>query len=121
MARIFRDRGAEVREASSAAEALHALDEFRPAVLISDIGMPGTDGYELIRRVRLREDDHGGATPAIALTAFARSEDRVRALRAGYQLHLSKPVTPADLTAAVANLCKTHAVRRPEAAGEARG
>jgi signal transduction histidine kinase/CheY-like chemotaxis protein len=111
LARVFRDRGAEVRVAGSAAEGLAALGEFRPAVLVSDIGMPGTDGYELIRHVRELGDAAGGATPAIALTAFARSEDRTRALRAGYQLHLAKPVSTAELIAAVDSLRHLRAVR----------
>ncbi len=66
--------------------------------------MPGIDGYELIRRIRARGPDHGGDVPAMALTAFARSEDRMRALAAGYQTHITKPVEPIDLVFAVANL-----------------
>ncbi len=73
-------------------------------VLVFDIGMPGEDGYWLIRRVRALPAERGGGTPAVALTAYARTEDRVRALTAGYQVHLAKPVEPAELIAAVASL-----------------
>ncbi len=96
--------GARVRTSASAREALEALDEFRPDVLICDIGMPGEDGYWLMRSVRARSIAQGGGVPAIALTAYARPEDRARALEAGYQLHVPKPVLPGDLLAAVAGL-----------------
>jgi CheY-like chemotaxis protein len=82
--------GAEVVTAGSAREALATLEEARPDLLISDIGMPGEDGYELIRKVRALPAGRGGKMPAIALTAYARTEDRLRALRAGYQMHISK-------------------------------
>jgi len=70
-------------------------------VLITDIGMPGADGYELLRRVRELGPARGGRVPAIALTAFARSEDRTRALRSGFMVHVSKPVDPSELVATV--------------------
>jgi CheY-like chemotaxis protein len=73
-------------------------------MMVSDIGMPGEDGYELIRKVRALPPHFGGDTPAVALTAFARSEDRQRALRAGYQLHISKPVEPLELLTVCASL-----------------
>jgi CheY-like chemotaxis protein len=76
----------------------------RPDMIVSDIGMPGEDGYDFIRRVRALAADEGGRTPAAALTAFARAEDRTRALRAGYQTHVAKPVEPTELTAVVASL-----------------
>jgi len=95
--------GAEVVEASSAAEALEAMRTAGPDLLISDIGMPEVDGYELIRRVRSLSDDHGGGIPAIALTAYARVEDRMQALRAGYQMHVPKPVELAELVAVAAS------------------
>ncbi len=76
----------------------------RPDVLVSDIGMPEVDGYRLILEVRRLPDDQGGNTPAAALTAFARSEDRRRALMAGYESHIAKPVEPAELIAVVASL-----------------
>ncbi len=72
--------------------------------MISDIGMPGQDGYSLIRRVRALPPDQGGATPAVALTAYARAEDRVRAVLAGFHHHVVKPVEPSELIAVVASL-----------------
>ncbi|HEU0173055.1 MAG TPA: chemotaxis protein CheB [Blastocatellia bacterium] len=101
---ILMDYEAEVRPCASAAEALQALDEWRPDVLVSDIGMPGEDGYELIRKIRAREPERGGLIPALALTAYARVEDALRAIKAGYQAHIPKPVEPAELATAVANL-----------------
>lgn len=95
---------AEVTIASSGHEALQLLNESQPDVLVSDISMPEMDGYELIRKVRAVNDLHGRSLPAAALTAFARSEDRHRALLAGFQSHLSKPVEPAELIAVVASL-----------------
>jgi PAS domain S-box-containing protein len=97
--------GAKVVEASSAADALTMLGRRRPDVLLSDIGMPGTDGYELLRQIRTRPDERERNVPAIALTAFARSEDRRRALLAGYQSHLAKPVDAVDLIVEIASLC----------------
>jgi PAS domain S-box-containing protein len=96
--------GAEVVTAGSAREALATLQEMRPDLLISDIGMPGEDGYELIRKVRALPAARGGEIPAIALTAYARTEDRLRALRAGYQMHIVKPVELAELVAVMASL-----------------
>jgi PAS domain S-box-containing protein len=104
--RVLADCGGEVAVAASAEEALEALAAFRPQVLLCDIGMPGTDGYELLRRVRGQPDAQLARIPAIALTAFARSEDRTRALRAGFQVHLSKPVEPAELVATVASVAR---------------
>ena len=95
---------AEVRDCASAAEALQILDEWRPDVLVSDIGMPFVDGYELMRKVRAREPERGGLIPALALTAYARPEDARRALEAGYQAHVPKPADPDELATAVANL-----------------
>lgn len=96
--------GARVRTAGSAAAALELLRERCPHVLLSDIAMPGEDGYGLIRQVRALPVDAGGAVPAVALTALARSEDRTRSLLAGFNLHLAKPVDPAELLAVVANV-----------------
>jgi CheY-like chemotaxis protein len=73
-------------------------------VILSDIGMPNEDGYELIRQIRTLPPESGGKTPAIALTAYARVEDRLQALRAGYQLHVPKPVVLAELVALIASL-----------------
>jgi CheY-like chemotaxis protein/two-component sensor histidine kinase len=102
--RLLADCGAEVETAGSARDALAAFTRRPPDLLLSDIGMPEQDGYELIRRVRQLGRDQGGRVPAIALTAFARSEDRTRALMAGYQLHIPKPVEAPELLASVAAL-----------------
>ncbi len=96
--------GAEVTAASSAGEALEAMRESSFDVLISDIEMPDEDGYTLIRKVRARPASRGGQIPAAALTAYARSEDRMRALVAGFQIHVPKPVEPAELVTVVASL-----------------
>jgi signal transduction histidine kinase/ActR/RegA family two-component response regulator len=95
---------AEVRACASAAEALQALDEWRPDVLVADIAMPFEDGYELMRKVRAREPERGGLIPALALTAYTRANDARRAIKAGYQAHVPKPVEPAELAMVVANL-----------------
>jgi len=100
---ILTSYGAEVRDCASAAEAIQILDEWSPDVLVSDIGMPFEDGYELMRKVRAREPERGGLIPALALTAYARAEDAQRALEAGYQAHIPKPVDPGELAMAVAN------------------
>ncbi len=96
--------GATVCLAAAAVEALERLPEFRPDVLVSDIGMPVVDGYTLIRQIRELGEDEGGRTPAIALTAYAGREDARRAFDAGYQLHVPKPVDPGELAARVASL-----------------
>ncbi len=96
--------GAEVTTAASVQEALEALKAARPEIMISDIGMPDEDGYELIKRVRALAAEDGGRVPAIALTAYARTEDRLRALRAGYQMHVTKPVDLPELVAVMASL-----------------
>jgi CheY-like chemotaxis protein len=98
--RVLEDYGAEVVTVSSADEGLALLDEQRFDVLISDIGMPRKDGYQFIVDVRRR----GLRLPAAALTAFARSEDRTRALLSGYQAHVTKPVEPAELLATIVSL-----------------
>ena len=98
--------GAEVKACGSAGEALTALPQWRPDVLMSDIGMPFEDGYDLIHKVRALTEEHGGRVPAAALTAYAREEDRKRAIAEGYQLHVAKPASSADLVAAVATLAK---------------
>ncbi|HEX8145485.1 MAG TPA: PAS domain S-box protein [Pyrinomonadaceae bacterium] len=96
--------GATVTTASSAEEAFDLLTHQRPDVLISDIGMPGADGYDFIKKVRSLSAERGGKIPAIALTAYARAEDRLQVLRAGYQMHVAKPVELTELVAIVANL-----------------
>ena len=102
--RVLEDCAAEVITAGTVDEALVLVEAQKPDVLISDIGMPDADGFELLRRVRALGPDRGGKVPAIALTAFARSEDRTRALRAGFLVHVSKPVDPSELVATVASV-----------------
>jgi len=104
IAEVLAGHGAEVRACRSAAEALEALAERAADALLADIAMPEADGYELIRRVRALPG-RGGALPAVALTAYARAEDRDRSLAAGFQVHLAKPVAPAQLVASVQRLC----------------
>jgi CheY-like chemotaxis protein len=102
--RVLEQCGARVLLAASASEGLESVRRDRPHMIISDIGMPVEDGYTFIQQVRRLPPDQGGRTPAAALTAFARAEDRTRALRAGYQTHVAKPVEPMELTAVVASL-----------------
>jgi len=102
--RLLERCDAVVTTAASAAEAFGRLQAERPDVLVSDIGMPVEDGYALIRRVRALGAELGGNVPAVALTAYARSEDRMRAVLAGYQMHVAKPVEPAELITMVASL-----------------
>jgi signal transduction histidine kinase/ActR/RegA family two-component response regulator len=97
---------AKVTTASSVSEALQKLQMLRPDVLLSDLGMPGEDGYSLITKVRALPKGKGGRTPAAALTAYARVEDRMKVLRSGFQIHLPKPVEPAELVAVVASLAR---------------
>jgi PAS domain S-box-containing protein len=98
--------GATVSVAGSAAEAVEALMAQTPDILISDIGMPGVDGYDLIRQVRRLPATNGGKIPAIALTAYTRTEDRLQALRAGYDMHVPKPVELAELVAVAASVVR---------------
>jgi len=106
---VFQQYGGQVILAQSAAEAIAAVARERPDVLVSDISMPGEDGYSLIQKVRALSSAQGGQTPAIALTAYARVEDCQRALAAGFQMHVAKPVNPDELVATVAKLagCRT--------------
>jgi CheY-like chemotaxis protein len=99
--RILSERGAEVTACASAAEALSAIERIAPDVLVSDIGMPGKDGYELIRKVRMLGEPIGRVA-AVALTAFSRLDDRTQALLAGFQTHLSKPVDAHELILTIA-------------------
>ena len=102
--RVLADCDADVLTAGTADEALLVIERERPHVLVSDIGMPQADGFEFIRRVRALGEARGGKIPAIALTAFARSEDRTRALRAGFLVHVTKRVEPSELVATVASV-----------------
>jgi signal transduction histidine kinase/ActR/RegA family two-component response regulator len=102
--RVLQQRDATVFLASGARDAIDLVRQQRPDVIVSDIGMPGIDGYEMIRLIRSLPEAQGGKTPAVALTAFARSEDRRRAMMAGFQIHVAKPAEPAELVATVASL-----------------
>jgi PAS domain S-box-containing protein len=112
---ILGGAGAMVKLCRSAADALAKLQSWRPDVLVSDIDMPGEDGYSLIARVRALDDDRGGTTPAIALTAYGRTEDRVRTLSSGYSMHIPKPVDPDEFTTVVAGIARV--LRSPRRTG----
>jgi signal transduction histidine kinase/ActR/RegA family two-component response regulator len=99
-------QGALVETAGSVDEGLSLFERWRPDVIVADIGMPGKDGYAFIESVRALPERQGGRTPAVALTAFARVDDRIRALRSGYQMHLAKPVEPDELIVVVASLAQ---------------
>ena len=104
IARILEGRGARATCASCAAEAIDLLGTEDVDILLSDIGMPDVDGYELIRRIRVLDGTRSSPLPAIAVTAYARPEDRQRSLLAGYQMHLAKPVEAREVVAAIASL-----------------
>ena len=104
---ILSARGARVVAVASAREALDAIAASTPDVIVSDIGMPGEDGYSLIRTIRSRDPEHGGQIPAIALTAYASARDSLAALAAGYHRHLSKPIVPWELVKAVGEVRST--------------
>jgi CheY-like chemotaxis protein len=103
---ILSEYGANVRVAASAAEALLLLDQFKPQVLVSDIGMPEVDGYTLMRQIRTRPPHQSGQISAIALTAYAGEVNQQQALAAGFQRHVPKPVEPEELARAIADLAK---------------
>jgi CheY-like chemotaxis protein len=109
--------GAEVRTADTARAALEVLKDWKPNILVADIGMPGEDGYDLIRAVRALELDTGGTIPALALTGYASATDVGRVRAAGYHTHIAKPVSPRDLVLAVAKLAN-EAVLRANAASK---
>ena len=106
---ILESAGARVRTATSARSALASIEENVPDVMVSDLGMPGMDGYELIQRIRQMEGP-ARELPTAALTAYARSEDRAKALRVGFEMHLAKPIDPSELIAAVASLARRRGV-----------
>lgn len=113
---VLQNYGATLTEASSAAEAMTLLTadpSVRFDAIVCDIGMPDEDGYSFIRRVRELPEDRGGRIPAVALTAFGRTTDRIKALEAGFQMHLSKPVEPAELMVVIAGLCGRQLDRPP--------
>ena len=101
---ILMRAGATVRTSRSAPAALELVPQWRPDVLVSDIEMPGEDGYSLIEKVRALDADLGGKTPAVALSAYGRTQDRIRSLSAGYNMHVPKPVDPGEFTAIIASL-----------------
>ncbi len=103
---VLEGSSARVTTAESAPDAMRRLEHDVPDVLLSDIAMPGEDGYQLLRKVRALPADRGGCVPAAALTAFARATDRSRALRTGFDVHLSKPIDPAELVQVVARLAR---------------
>jgi signal transduction histidine kinase/ActR/RegA family two-component response regulator len=110
---LFHSCGALAKGAGSAEEALAILESWLPDVLISDIAMPGEDGYSLIRKIRQRSAQLGGNIPAVALTAYAQIEDRVTILSAGFQMYLSKPADPNELVAVVSSLAKRRGLGEP--------
>jgi PAS domain S-box-containing protein len=110
--RFLRGYGADVVIARSAAEALSRIAEDNVDIVVSDIGLPDVDGYDLMQRIRKLPANRGGAIPALALTAYARTEDRTRAFRAGYQAHLAKPVEPAELVVTISSFAGLIEVRR---------
>ena len=103
ISKVFEHHGAEVIEASSAREALERLDHHSPECVVSDIGMAGEDGYSLMRSIRAKAGS-SGKVPAIALTAYARDEDRASALAAGFHIHMPKPIDPSALVSSVTQL-----------------
>jgi signal transduction histidine kinase/ActR/RegA family two-component response regulator len=107
---VLAQAGATVKAVGTTREALQVLHVDRPDALVSGIGLPDEDGYELIRQVREYESEHGGFLPAVALTGYARAEDRARILAAGFQAYVPKPVEPIELTTAIATI--THPVER---------
>ena len=113
--RLLEMAGATVSTAGSASEAMERMLARRPDVLVCDIGMSGEDGYSLIRRLRALEESQESALPAVALSAYARSEDRTKAIRAGFQNHVAKPVEPAELLAVVGSLAGRKVTTPPDA------
>ncbi len=103
---VLSNAGAELKTAASAARALELIEQWHPDLLVSDIGMPNEDGFSLMRKLRALPPEQGGAIPAIALTAFARTQDRLNVLSAGYQMHVPKPIEPLELLTVVASLTK---------------
>jgi CheY-like chemotaxis protein len=101
---VLETQGAQVRAVGSATEALDAIAALKPDALVSDIGMPNMDGYALMRKLRALPAERGGAIPSIALTAYAGDDARAKTLAAGFQVHLAKPIDPAELLAAIVNL-----------------
>jgi CheY-like chemotaxis protein len=106
VAEVLEAAGARVTTAGSAAEALAQLDKDTPDVMVADLGMPQVDGYRLIEQIRRHPNPSVRLLPAAALTAYARPDDRVRALRSGFQIHLAKPIDPSELVTTIASLAR---------------
>jgi CheY-like chemotaxis protein len=106
VAAILGEAGAEIATASGSRQAIDLIERWKPDLLISDIGMPGESGYDLIRKVRALSADRAGQIPAIALTAYAHMQDRLKILSAGFQMHVPKPIEPIELATVVASLTK---------------
>jgi len=117
-ARILRDNHAEVHGAGSVAQALQLLEQVQPHVLVSDIGMPDADGFDLLAHIRAHASPDAARLPALALTAFAQPQDRQRALASGFQAWISKPLDPAELVAAVAQLAAPRMSALPPEPGD---
>jgi CheY-like chemotaxis protein len=113
--KLLETAGATVSAAGSASEAMEHILAGRPDVLVCDIGMQEEDGYSLIRRLRTIEKKEGGVLPAVALSAYARSEDRTKAIRSGFQIHLAKPVEPTELLAVISSLAGRAAINPSDA------
>jgi CheY-like chemotaxis protein len=113
---VLAQYGAEVKAVGTAGEALDLMAGFVPHVLVSEVEMRGETGFSLIQKVRALPEDHGGLVPAAALSAYGRTDDRVQALLAGFQIHLPKPVQPTELVAVVASLAgRTPGTPKPQA------
>jgi CheY-like chemotaxis protein len=110
--------GARVTTARTASDALKSLEAEVPDVVVAELGMPHVDGFQFIDRVRRHHNARIREVPAAALTAYARSEDRIKALRAGFQIHLAKPIDPAELVTTIAALAKRFVGRRPDEAAD---
>ena len=108
VAELLQGAGARVSTATSADDALRVIEAEVPQVLVSDLGMPRVDGIQLIMKIRGHHSPFVRGMPAAALTAYARSDDRVKALRAGFQIHLAKPIDPAELVTTIAALAKRY-------------
>jgi len=121
VALVFQQCGAEVTAVGSANEAFNVIKREPVSVLVADIEMPGEDGYSLVRRIRALPSDQGGQTPAIALTAYAGSKDRAKILKAGFQMHVPKPIHAGDLTEAVSAVVADHVTAPVDAAGFLKG
>jgi CheY-like chemotaxis protein len=109
---LLEQRGAQTKAARSVGDAFEVFQAWRPDVLVSDIGMPEEDGYALIRKIRGRERELGGHVPAIALTAYARVEDRLKILSSGFQMHVPKPVDPVELVTVIASVYQSLSTSR---------